>query len=299
MRVKFGTRQFERNGRELCELRDANALLGNWAGVKQRMDEDGYLWFRGLIDPAAVATARRTILEHLSGQNVLVPNTPILEGVMARGSQAMNMMGRAGIAHHADVMAVVESAALYDFFSGYFGEPATTFPYKWLRAVGNEKFTGAHYDVVYMGRGSPRLHTAWIPMGDVPVDQGALAVCVGSHHLDGFRPLRESYGRTDVDRDGTDGWFTSDPTEVTQKFGGRWCTADFRAGDVMIFGMYTLHASTTNTTDRYRLSCDVRFQPASDPMDPRWTKTGQGHTYDSTRKMVDSSARQDSGSNPD
>jgi len=28
--------------------------------------------------------------------------------------------------------------------------------------------------------------------------------------------------------------------------------------------------STTNTTDRFRISCDTRWQPASDPIDERW-----------------------------
>lgn len=36
--------------------------------------------------------------------------------------------------------------------------------------------------------------------------------------------------------DGT-GWFTEDPTELTEQFGGVWKTADFSAGDVLIFSM--------------------------------------------------------------
>ena len=39
---------------------------------------------------------------------------------------------------------------------------------------------------------------------------------------------------------------------------------------MIVFGMHMMHASTTNTTDRWRVSCDVRFQPAADPVDPRW-----------------------------
>lgn len=277
MQVRFGTRTFVRGGADLGELRDANALLGDWPGIRQRMADDGCLWFRGLIDPGKVIAARTTILHHMSQQDALAPGVNVLEGAMTRGGKSVNMMGRAGIAHHPDVLAVVEAPALFDFFAGYFNEPADTFPYKWLRAVGHEQYTGAHYDVVYMGRGSQRLHTVWIPLGELPVELGTLAVCVGSHRLDSFAPLRDTYGRGDVDRDGIDGWFSSDPLEVTRKFGGHWRTADFAAGDVMIFGMYTLHASTTNTTHRYRLSCDVRYQPSSHPMDPRWTKTGKGH----------------------
>jgi hypothetical protein len=73
-----------------------------------------------------------------------------------------------------------------------------------------------------------------------------------------------------VDRDRTEGWFSEDPEEIRERFGGRWLTADVRAGDIITFGLYTLHGSTNNTTDRFRISCDVRYQPASEPMDARW-----------------------------
>ena len=41
----------------------------------------------------------------------------------------------------------------------------------------------------------------------------------------------------------------------------------------------SLHGSTTNTTDRFRISCDVRFQPASEPMDERWAGRSPGGHY--------------------
>ena len=47
--------------------------------------------------------------------------------------------------------------------------------YKWLRAVGDHEFTGLHMDTVFMGR-SPRMLTAWIPLGDVPIAQGPILV---------------------------------------------------------------------------------------------------------------------------
>ena len=137
--------------------------------------------------------------------------------------------------------------------------------------VGKEGFTGAHIDIVYMGRGTTdRLFTCWTPLGDIPIEMGTLALCVGSHNLPGFQKLRDTYGKMDVDRDRVSGWFSDDPLAVTQKFGGQWQTTNFRAGDVLIFGMWTMHGSTNNTTDRWRLSSDTRFQPASEPVDERW-----------------------------
>ena len=173
---------------------------------------------------------------------------------------------------------MLESPRLFELYERLFGGPARTFTYKWLRAVGNEEATGAHMDHVYMGRGSQRVMTCWVPFGDIPVGQGTLAICVGSHNEPGFEKLRNTYGKMDVDRDRVAGWFTMKPREITEAFGGRWLTGDMRAGDLLTFGLHTMHASTTNTTDRWRISCDVRFQPADEPADERWVgEDPRGH----------------------
>ena len=39
--------------------------------------------------------------------------------------------------------------------------------YKWLRAVCEGEFTGVHTDKVFLGRGSSRVLTAWVPLGQV------------------------------------------------------------------------------------------------------------------------------------
>ncbi|MCB0060687.1 MAG: phytanoyl-CoA dioxygenase family protein [Caldilineaceae bacterium] len=279
MDIRFGYRTLSYPSAEIGELRDSNGLLGDSAALHARMAEDGYLLLRGLIDREKVLQARKTVMEHMATAAALTPGTPVLEGVMPKGGRSVPMMGRKGIAHHADVLDVLESEELFDFFATYFGEPALSFNYKWLRAVGNEGYTGAHYDFVYMGQGSPNLHTVWVPFGDIEIEQGTLAMCVGSNHLPAFERLKATYGQMDVDRDHTEGWFTKDPMEIVEKFGGQWATTNYRAGDVILFGMHTMHASTTNRTNRFRLSCDVRFQPASEPADKRWIgENGTGHT---------------------
>lgn len=57
----------------------------------------------------------------------------------------------------------------------------------------------------------------------------------------------------------------------------------YRAGDVVLFTRFTIHGSLENQSNDYvRLSTDVRFQPASDPIDYR-------HTATPGRKMTDPS----------
>lgn len=153
--------------------------------------------------------------------------------------------------------------------------------------------------------GSARLHTTWIPLQDTPVELGGLAVCQGSHRLPGFAHLQETYGKLDVERDGLDGtgagrgrrahdtpvsmmamltppphccagWFTTHPQEVSALDAGcQWRTSDFAAGDIVVFGMGLVHASTANLTDRVRMSCDVRWQPAADPVDERYMRPNE------------------------
>jgi ectoine hydroxylase-related dioxygenase (phytanoyl-CoA dioxygenase family) len=120
--------------------------------------------------------------------------------------------------------------------------------YKWLRAVGSGEFTGAHYDVVYMGRGTLNVLTCGTPLGDVPFELGGLAILRGLHNFD---RVKQTYGKMDVDRDHVEGWFSNDPVELVDKFGGQWRTAEFEMGDALIFGMFTMHGSMSNMTNRF------------------------------------------------
>ena len=278
MLVEFGARTMEFPEPTFGYLKESNDALGDVVELRRRLSSDGYLFVRSLINRDAILSARNTVLEYMAEREVLAQGTAVLEGVMPKGGKTINLLGKRGITHQRDVLRVLEAPELFSFFSGLYGEDPSTYGYKWLRAVGNEQFTGAHCDVVYMGRGSERVNTVWIPLDDIPIAKGTLAVCEGSNHLDGFAKLRETYGRMDVDRDHVEGWFSNDPIEILDDFGGRWLTADMKAGDLLTFGLYTMHASTTNTTNTFRLSCDVRFQPESEPMDERWVgDSPRGH----------------------
>lgn len=118
-----------------------------------------------------------------------------------------------------------------------------------------------------MGRGTKRVLTCWTPLGDVPLEMGPLMLLVGSHR---FEAIRRTYAEMDVDRDHVTGSFSYDPIELVDRYGGRWGTSSFEMGDVLIFGMYTMHGSLDNTTNRFRLSTDTRYQRADEPVDERW-----------------------------
>jgi len=266
---RIAKRALALDGKELGHLRDANALLGDLPALRQRMADDGYLLLRGLVGREKVLDARQRILEHLGP--AVDRNFPFMEGRLSAGAKGSYLGGHRDITHTPEVLDVLEGAELAGFWGGYFEEDPLTIQYKWLRAVGNGDSTPPHYDVVYMGRGTrEKLFTCWVPFGDIGYDEGPLALLAGSHNLPGYQKIRETYGAADADRDNIETFFSHDPQEIVERYGGQWQTAEFRAGDVIMFGMFTMHGSVANTSPKLRLSCDVRWQPASEPLDERW-----------------------------
>jgi len=273
MKVTMGNRELELGGSYLTELRESNDILGDVEALRARMAEDGYLLIRGFHDREQVLRARSEYLADLERMGRLKPGTPAEDGIIGEenkgaGSQGANL-------DHPELLNLVNSKRVMDFFEAFLGGPVLTYDHKWLRAVQKGESTGAHYDIVYMGRGTKQLYTTWTPLGDISYDMGGLAICLGSQH---FERIKQTYGQMDVDRDNVTGWFSNDPVEIVDRFGGRWATTEFRAGDALIFGMYLMHGSLTNTTDRYRISVDTRYQLASEPVDERWVgRKPKGH----------------------
>lgn len=266
MKLPMGIRELEL-GKELRVLRDANSLLGNSEALQARMIEDGYLLIRQFHDPAVVRAARQVVLTNLHENKQLDPAQPIDIAAINDRARGAFLGGAKAITHTPEFLSVVESQDVMHFFSDFLNAPALTYNYKWLRCVGHGDFTGAHYDIVYMGRGTHNLYTLWTPLGDIAYEQGPLAILHGSHRFD---KIKETYGRMDVDRDHVTGWFSNDPLEMTDTYGGQWLTSEFKMGDALIFGMFTMHGSLNNTTQSFRVSCDTRYQRADEPVDERW-----------------------------
>lgn len=264
---RMGARDLEMGSRYLGTLRESNDLLGNMSALRARMEEDGYLLIRSLQPVEKVSAARQELLENLNANGQLDTQYPLMEGIVSPNGRGAFLGGSKSLTRTPSFLSVVESPEIMGFFADFFESDVLTFDYKWLRVVGPGDFTGAHYDIVYMGRGTQNLYTCWTPLGDITMEMGPLAILVGSHR---FERIRETYGQMDVDRDNVAGWFSNDPIELVDKFGGQWQTTEFQMGDVLIFGMFTMHGSLNNVSNRYRLTTDTRYQRADEPVDERW-----------------------------
>ncbi len=234
--------------------------------LRARLAEDGYLLLRGFHPRAEVMDARADLIQAMRPRGVLAPGADGDAGRMAATGTGWIHFSQAEIAHWSRYQALVRSERILGLFARLLGGAATTFDHKWLRVM-PPGFGGAnpHCDIVYMGGGTERLYTVWTPLGDVPLDMGPLMILPDAHR----HPLvREVYGRGDAHSGGYSS-FSGDARAAQRVIGTRWRTADFAAGDILLFGMYTMHASLRNNSDRFRFSTDTRYQLASDPVDDR------------------------------
>jgi hypothetical protein len=262
-------------------LSDASLLLDDAAALRARMEDDGYLYLPGLLERRRVLAARRTVTGKLMDRGLLEPGTDPMDSVARRGARTQFLPELAQ--DNPQLMDLLYAGTMIEFFQHLLGEPVRHYDYTWFRAVGPGHGTPVHCDVVYMGRGErQRLFTAWTPIGDIGFDQGGLILLEGSNN---HQRLRQTYGESDVDTfcsnrtDARDAWergqngsLKGDVNRIRRSLGvpGRWLTGDYRAGDLLVFSIFTVHASLDNHSDRIRLSSDSRYQPASSPADERW-----------------------------
>ncbi len=282
------------------ELRDSADLANDAEALRARMAEDGYLFLRGYLDREAVLDARREITARLAAGGMLDLNYPVMDAV-APPKEASVFTPKAA-RHNAPLERVLYAGRMMEFYRRLLGGPVRHYDFTWLRTMQPGQGSQPHCDIVYMGRGTRRLYTAWVPIGDVPLPVGGLIILENSHRqaaklsqylnrdVDHYctnrddAPLIESGEKYWQDWNGS---LSNHPARLREKLGGRWLTAEFRAGDLLTFGMATVHASLDNQTDRVRISSDSRYQLASEAVDERWVgENPVGHGPASKRGRI-------------
>ena len=218
------------------DLAESRGLAGDPAALTARLAADGYLLLRGLLPQERVRAAGELVAATLRAGGWTAAGSPRLRP--AAGP-------REAVADRVAVLSLEFNELPYltplrRVVRQILGPAAFSYPVKVLRAVPPdppaERTLGryVHYD--YSVSGVQDMLTTWIPLADVPVVQGGLAVRPGGHR---DRPRRPR------------------PLAGTER---GWATADYRAGDVIIFHCLTPHAALPNRTQQLRLSADFRWQ---------------------------------------
>jgi ectoine hydroxylase-related dioxygenase (phytanoyl-CoA dioxygenase family) len=257
------------------EMRDSTELRSAPDRLRSRFAEDGYVLVRGLLDRRRVLELRADYFARFDPALLAPGSTPEAGVFSGTAPDSLPEYGTAG--HPAYDLVRSErfdrfsrSPELLKIAEVLLDGPAELLPRRILRHFhrGSGKASRAHIDYDYMDRGSDQLVTAWIPLGDCPLECGGLIYLEGSQRapVAELDRLREHTDRPDDRRP-----ISNDLSLTAQALGGRWLWTDYRAGDVILHSPYLVHASLDNLSDTMRLSADLRFRRRGTELDQRWT----------------------------
>ncbi len=241
---------------------ESNEFLGHPEKLREQACQDGYLFFRKLIDTDSIKRLRHDFLEICHRHGWTQGGESLMDGIRIGGPF---MEGDEGYWPVLDEFQSLESfhafahhPAILDMCDKLFGEKTLVHP----RNIGrimfpeNTKYTTpAHQDFIHI-RGTENTYTAWIPLGDCPKYLGGLSVLSGSHRS-GVYPVQPALGAGGLGID-------TDPLEAN---GMHWVSGDYDIGDALFFHSHAVHKALPNQTpDRIRLSVDYRYQGGSQPV---------------------------------
>lgn len=250
-----------------------NCAEDSTPGFRERLKRDGYLFVRGLIDVTDITAARQEVFQRLAEVGEIAE--PVEEGIFTGISSRKDLHSDPGVfwksvSEGKNLRGVTHGAAIQKLMDSVFGEEARGYDYIFLRPGVVGRFTFPHYDRPFFARGTKNVLTAWTAIGDIPTTEGSLFVLENSHRFDDLTEATEQidYGSADSPQV----QMMDDAIEFARSRGSRFLTASFEPGDVIIFGMTTMHGAFDNYSQigRTRLSVDVRWQPASEPIDGRY-----------------------------
>jgi len=238
-------------------LEDRTELLEDPEALQRIGQDEGLLFFRGLLDPDRVNNVRSQILALCDAHGWIKEGTAADDAIAESDAMVVESRDPRWSEFYKDVQQVRDfhalalDPAIINALEALFGESVLPHSRNICRVVFPDSAmhsTPPHQDNLYIG-GSEQTWTAWIPCGDVPVELGGLAVTKGTHKLGKLE---------DVEAKGAGGRQVVVDEDVT------WVGGDYACGDVIFLHSLTVHQGRDNLSDRLRVSCDFRYQPRSD-----------------------------------
>lgn len=225
----------------VAQLQDSSDILANRRLVRERWEKDGVLFFRNVIPAALVSWAEGLFREKLANEDLI---DPALDRLVWTGKQPVSR--RPCDAIGTEIWhKFAELPVLNDLAHIALDDDPLWIPIVGHRSSlptgpvedGDDIFFGRHQDS-YFSRGMHYI-VFWMPIRDASIDAGSFAVAPGMHK------------RGDLYGEDHKMIVDSVPDEA-------WQSADFRAGDLLMFDFFTPHATLPNPSDQIRISLDMR-----------------------------------------
>ena len=239
--------QFTVSNRYLDDPEQLNALL----------QDEGYLFFRGVLDVAAVLRVKTDFVRVLQKQGMVKPDAsePVWTGA------DLDQIDDSELYAVRSYIELLNSAGTRSCLEKIMGGPVRISPGIGIRYAlpADEKYlTPAHQDHYFI-RETNDFGMLWIPLMDIDESVGGLAIAVGSNKHGLFEHVLQenvySYGFKGRKQKGIP--FSAIPQP--------WAATDYHPGDLLLFHSQAVHRALPNSSDRIRLSLNTLCQRARAP----------------------------------
>jgi hypothetical protein len=233
------------------ELNCSNHLIGNKRALDAAWEHDGYWFFRGVLDLAAVERLRGIYLEALENFGVITPgdataryNGASLEAFPLRMDP---------LSHRRVYRTLADDPSINAFFRTLLQDEPFWVPTVEYRAVppatqaDRPLMAHIHEDGVY-NRGI-KFRICWVPLSPIDEEVGGLALAEGLHR----GPCLH-----EIDGEQVNG------IPLSAVAPGAWRRSFYQPGDLLMMDIHTPHTGLANRSDRFRLSIDLRVVAMAD-----------------------------------
>lgn len=229
-----------RVGSDLLPLLPSNHLYYDPPKLRARLDQDGYLFFKNVVPRPTVQRAFVDVANQLLANGWIRPEdreaaaerlgpdaaalaVPYPSAVLraraagVTGPAAALPPPTAGFDVTPDIAAAIAGVNVMTVVRQVLSGGVVCLPgSQSLELAEPGEASGFHCDSLFTSRGTKLLLTAWMPLHDVPLSLGGLAVVRGSNSTASYRHVRSTYGSYDIEAGDVrgDASLTDDPKEI-------------------------------------------------------------------------------------
>lgn len=242
----------------LSPFREVRIARDTPGEIRDSFNENGYLFFKNVLNREQILKAKEDMTKALRDQGVvkgdssdpiIKPGTSVIEVDDAPFHNLSSIKG---------IIASPELQATLDIAYGERAHISRSLGIRYAMPTDDAYLTPSHQDYFYV-REHDQFRMIWIPLMDLEIVNGGLAIAAGSH----------KYGLRDhVEFDGVYSYHLKGRTQKgipEEDVHGGWASSSYEIGDLLMFHCCAVHRSLPNNSSLARLALNSITYPSRMP----------------------------------
>jgi len=237
------------------------------AEIRRSFEENGYLLFKGALNPETVLRARSDMAGVLQRQGVMQEDSAEPRATPGASAVEVDMGPLYRLKSPWELTASPELQEAVDIAFGERARVGRAIGFRYSMPTDAPYLTPPHQDHFYI-RETDEFRMIWVPLMDMEIANGGLAIAAGSHK----QGLQEH-----VEFDGVYSYFFKGRTQKgvrPEDTHSVWTSSRFEVGDLLMFHCCAVHRSLPNVSGLVRLSLNTITYPARRPTMWQAERTG-------------------------